>query len=104
MQLKSGDFCPLIGSECINLKCKWFTQIRGTNPNTGEPVDEWDCAVKWVPFLVIESSQQSRQTGAAVESLRNEIVKGNKETQDLYRHSLNQIMPTSINILEGHGE
>jgi hypothetical protein len=104
MQLKSGDFCPLIGSECVNLKCKWFTQIRGTNPNTGEPVDEWDCAVKWVPFLVIESSQQSRQTGAAVESLRNEIVKGNKETQDLYRHSLNQIMPTSINILEGHGE
>jgi hypothetical protein len=104
MQLKSGDFCPLIGSECINLKCKWFTQIRGTNPNTGEPVDEWDCAVKWVPFLVIESSQQSRQTGAAVESLRNEIVKGNKETQDLYRHSLNQILPTSINILEGHGE
>jgi hypothetical protein len=104
MQLKSGDFCPLIGSECVNLKCKWFTQIRGTNPNTGEPVDEWDCAVKWVPFLVIESSQQSRQTGAAVESLRNEIVKGNKETQDLYRHSLNQIMPTSINILEGHGK
>jgi len=104
MQLKSGDFCPLIGSECVNLKCKWFTQIRGTNPNTGEPVDEWDCAVKWVPFLVIESSQQSRQTGAAVESLRNEIVKGNKETQDLYRHSLNQILPTSINILQGHGE
>lgn len=104
MQFKAGDFCPLINSECVNLKCKWFTQIRGTNPNTGEPVDEWDCAVKWVPFLVIESSQQTRQAGAAIESLRNEVVKGNKETQNLYRESLNQILPTTINILEGGNE
>ena len=54
MKLECGNFCPLIGKECIGLQCNWFTQIRGTNPNTGEPVDEWDCAVKWLPFLVIE--------------------------------------------------
>ena len=28
-----------------------------------------------VPVLLIENAQQSRQTGAAVESFRNEVVK-----------------------------
>ena len=33
-----------------------------------------------MPFLQIETSQQSRQTGAAVESFRNEMVKANETT------------------------
>ena len=52
-------------------------QVRGTNPNTGQEVDEWDCSIKWLPMLLIENSQQQRQTGAAVESFRNEMVKAN---------------------------
>ena len=104
MKLECGNFCPLIGKECIGLQCNWFTQIRGTNPNTGAPVDEWDSAVKWLPFLVIESSQQTRQAGAAVESFRNEVSGANKETQNLYKQSLNQILPSTINILGNHGE
>jgi hypothetical protein len=43
------------------------------NPNTGEQVDDWGCAIAWLPVLLIENSQQQRQTGAAVESLRNEV-------------------------------
>jgi hypothetical protein len=31
-----------------------------------------------MPILLIENSQMSRQTGAAVESFRNEMVKGNE--------------------------
>ena len=31
----------------------------------------------WLPTLLIENAQQSRQTGAAVESFRNEMVKSN---------------------------
>ena len=75
MKLEVGKFCPLIGKDCIQTQCSWFTQIRGTNPQTGEPVDEWGCAVTWMPMLLIENSQQQRQTGAAVESFRNETVK-----------------------------
>jgi hypothetical protein len=74
MELKAGNYCPLLQKECIGLQCAWITQIRGTNPNTGEEVDEWECAVKWLPMLLIENSQQQRQTGAAVESFRNEMV------------------------------
>ena len=74
MKLEQGKFCPLIGKECIGLQWSWFTQIRGTNPQTGEPVDEWGCAVTWMPMLMIENSQQQRHTGAAVESFRNETL------------------------------
>jgi len=75
MELEREHWCPLIGEECMKLKCEWFTQMRGTNPQTGEDIDEWGCAVTWLPMLLIENSQQQRQTGAAVESFRNETIK-----------------------------
>jgi len=74
MKLEQGKFCPLINKDCIGLQCSWFTQIRGNHPQTGEAVDEWGCAVTWLPMLMIENSQQQRQTGAAVESFRNETL------------------------------
>jgi hypothetical protein len=77
MQLKPSNFCPLIKEDCKGLQCSWFTQLRGINPQTGQPVDEWGCAVTWLPMLLIENSQQQRQTGAAVESFRNEMVQAN---------------------------
>lgn len=83
MRLKPGDFCPLIKEDCVQFKCAWFTQVRGTNPNTGKEVDEWACAVAWLPVLLIENSQQQRQTGAAVESFRNEMVKANETGQQM---------------------
>jgi len=73
-QIKPGTLCPLIGEDCRGLECSWYTQIRGQNPQTGEDIDEWGCAVTWLPTLLIENAQMQRQTGAAVESFRNESV------------------------------
>lgn len=83
MQIKPANFCPLIKEDCKGIGCSWFTQVRGTNPNTGQEVDEWGCAVTWLPVLLIENSQQQRQTGSAVESFRNEMVKANESSQNL---------------------
>lgn len=83
MELKPGTYCPLIKKDCIQMQCAWFTQIRGTNPNTGKEVDEWGCAISWMPILMIENSQQQRHTGAAVESFRNEMVKANESSQQI---------------------
>jgi hypothetical protein len=83
MQIKPGDFCPLLKKDCVGIKCSWFTQVRGTNPNTGQEIDEWNCAITWLPVLLIENSQQQRQTGAAVESFRNEMVKANEVGQQI---------------------
>jgi len=73
--------CPL-GHKCevrddsgnVEERCRWFTQLRGSDPQSGQEKDEWSCAIAFLPILQIETSQQTRQAGAAVESLRNELV------------------------------
>lgn len=78
MKIEAKPNCPLDGfNPCRKLDCAWFMKIRGHNPNTGEEVEEWGCAIAWMPILTIENSQQQRQTGAAVESFRNEMAKSN---------------------------
>lgn len=83
VQLKPGAFCPLIKKDCVGIQCSWFTQLRGTNPQTGQEVDEWGCAVTWLPMLLVENSQMQRHTGAAVESFRNEMVRSNRISQEI---------------------
>lgn len=74
-QPKRGSFCPLVKGDCKELECLWYTQVRGTNPSTGAEVDDYACAVSWLPVLLIENTGQQRGTGAAVEGLRNELNK-----------------------------
>ena len=73
-KLKHGNLCPLIGEDCRELECAWYTKISGTHPQTGEPVDEYGCAVAWIPFLQVDNSKVVNQLGSAVESFRNETV------------------------------
>ena len=96
MELKVGDFCPLLKKKCIKLECAWFSQIRGMNPNTGKEVDEWACSIAWLPILTIENSQQQRQTGAAVESFRNEMVRANEASQQILLETANIKKPKLI--------
>lgn len=74
-----GEICPLHRRDVSKVchTCPLWGHIRGQDPNTGAAVDEWRCALAWLPPLLIEVAQQSRQTGAAVESFRNEMVKLN---------------------------
>jgi hypothetical protein len=88
MQLKPGTFCPIIKEECIQFKCAWFTKVEGYNINTGKQVEEWNCAMTFIPMLLIENSGMSRQTGAAVESFRNEMVKSNETTQKIFTNMI----------------
>lgn len=96
MQVKHGSQCPLLNKKCTEMKCAWFIHIRGTNPNTGDPVDEYDCAVKWLPVLLIENSQQTRQAGAAIESFRNEMVKSNNALLQLEHARGGICLPSSL--------
>jgi len=84
MKIESKNQCPLNNFEpCKQLDCAWFLKLRGTNPNTGSEVDEWGCSIAWLPLLMVENTQMSRQTGAAVESFRNEVVKANEQSRTL---------------------
>lgn len=76
--------CPL-GCECqravdgVLEQCAWYTKIQGTNPQNGEKIDEYRCAIVWMPLLTIEGNAESRTIGASVQSLRNETIK--KQTE-----------------------
>lgn len=74
MKLEVGKFCPLIKKDCIGLSCSWFTQVRGTSPQSGEETDEWACAIAWLPLLSINVAKEVRQGAAATESFRNAVV------------------------------
>ena len=93
MKLEVVLTCPL-GHKCEEAKdgkihrCAWFTQLAGTNPNTGEQTDEKACAMGWLPVLLVENSMQQRSTSAAVESFRNEVA------------STQSLIPTVRNLLE----
>jgi hypothetical protein len=95
MQLKNGTFCPLLKKDCVGLQCAWFTRIQGVDMNTGNQVDEYQCAIAWMPMLLIENSGQQRQTSAAVESFRNEMVKSNETSQKVLLASLMAAQPNT---------
>jgi hypothetical protein len=73
-----AGICPLLKTACIEAQCMWWTQVRGTSPQGGE-IDYPDCAVRWLPVLLIEGAKVGRETGAAVESLRNETVRSTRQ-------------------------
>ena len=68
----------------------WYTKISGTDPNTGDIVDDWSCAISWMPTLQIEMANTNRQTGAAIESFRNETIKGQKEFTQLINTNISK--------------
>ena len=88
--------CPLQGAPCVEdgsivngelHACRFWIQVHGQHPQTGEKVSTFDCVFSWVPALLIENSQQQRHTGAAVESFRNEMVKAQALSLDLLTQS-----------------
>jgi hypothetical protein len=82
MKIEPKANCPLDGFKpCRQLECAWFMKVQGTDPQSGKEVDEWGCSMAWLPVMMIENSRQQHQTGAAVESFRNEMVKANEVGQ-----------------------
>jgi len=92
-----GNFCPLLKKSCIEHQCKFYVHLLGNDPQTGKGIDKFDCAMAFIPVLLIEGAQQTRQAGAAIESFRNEMVKGNAQTQRL-------LSGGHIKLIGGNGE
>jgi hypothetical protein len=101
--------CPL-GATCEEVKpvdgkavlfrCPWYVMVRGTDTNTGKEVDEWGCAIAWMPTLMINTANESRKGVAATESFRNEMVNQGDQTQKVMLLSLAR----DRNLLEGKCE
>ena len=91
METKTGD-CPL-GAKCEDVKnidgrpvlfrCPWYVQVRGLDVNTGAEVDNWGCAIAWMPALMINTANEARKGAAATETFRNEMTKQGAQTQQM---------------------
>jgi hypothetical protein len=93
MALEIEYTCPL-GSTCEEVKdnkiyrCSWYTKMVGLDPNTGKEVDDWACAMSWMPMLQVEMSSTNRGQTAALESFRNETVKGQADFNGLVKEQM----------------
>ena len=87
--------CPLMGGKpCIEdgaivdgelHACRFWVTVQGKHPQTGEIINNGDCAMAWMPVLMIENSSVNRETGAAIESMRNEsVTTGQQLTSAIY--------------------
>ena len=95
MAIETVTTCPL-GSVCEEIKdnklhrCAWYTCLAGQHPQTGEMIDEWRCAMAWIPVMLVENANTNRGQTAALESFRNETVQGQQVFNNLIAHSIHQ--------------
>lgn len=86
-----------MGSECEEIKdntqhrCAWYVQLSGKHPQSDKQIDEWGCAMSWLPILLIENAQTNRAQSTAIESFRNETVKGQNVFNELMSQRLRAI-------------
>ena len=84
MELKPKNGCPLHNFEpCKQLDCAWFTKIAGKNPQGQKEVEEWGCAITFMPILMVANTNSNTRTQAAVESFRNKMVSQQDELLQL---------------------
>lgn len=72
--LPKDRVCPLLKGACIEARCMFWTHVRGQHPQSGAEIDMPDCAVRYLPVLLIENAKEVRGAAAATESFRNEMV------------------------------
>lgn len=71
--------CPLIKKACIEHQCEWYINVMGTHPQTGELMNDFKCSMAFFPILLVENSNQQRQTAASVDKVANQIQRSRAE-------------------------
>jgi len=73
---EEGKICPLHKQDMSEVchKCPWWTKLQGAHPSTGERIDEWGCAVTWLPILLIEGAKETKTVGAEIARHNNELM------------------------------
>ena len=72
---EAASLCPFDKKACIGEACKAYVHIRGQDPQTGAERDLADCAIRWLPTLIIETNKEVRQSAASTDKATNEFVR-----------------------------
>ena len=73
-------FCPL-GSVCEQVadgkvkRCRWYTKVIGKHPQGEQEIEEWNCAMSWMPMMQVEVAQTNRSQSQAIEIQTTETLK-----------------------------
>lgn len=59
--------------DCIKHECEFYSHLIGMNPQTGQPTDQFGCAVSFIPILLIENANMIRQSAASTDKVANQI-------------------------------
>lgn len=71
--------CPLINGECIEHQCTFFTHLMGKNPQPpGNDIDQWACAIAWLPILLVENAAMIRNVAASTDKVASEVSKAHE--------------------------
>ncbi len=99
-----GTVCPLHRKDVSKVchTCDWYTRLIGKHPQTNEQIDEWGCAIFFMPMLQIESSQQMRQAGASADKVATEVQRFHKSMADM--NSLALVMQREMKQLPGRDD
>lgn len=72
--------CPL-GHKCEQIvdgklqRCAWYVKMYGSDPQTGQHIEDSKCSMAWQPLLMVETNGNLMRTNASVQSMRNETIK-----------------------------
>jgi hypothetical protein len=77
--------------------CQKWTHVVGKHPQSQEHINRYGCADSFLPILMIENSQMQRQTGAAIESFRNDLVRGVTESVFIAAESARKLIDARNN-------
>lgn len=71
--------------------CPWWQQVRGKHPQSLEEIDRWDCAIAFLPLLLIENSQRQMQTAASVDKVATEMQKTDQQSSAVIATLITQL-------------
>ncbi len=68
--------CPLHKQPMAEVchRCPWWLKIVGTNPQTGDPVEKWECAVAMQVMAQMDTTRKVVGVVEATDSMRNELI------------------------------
>lgn len=68
----------------------------GRDPQTDKEIDRWGCAVAWMPVISVEVSNQMRQAGASIDTLRTEQQNQHEQNLETLRLVYETILQSAM--------
>jgi hypothetical protein len=107
--------CPLWRAPCRKEKCRWWVHVTGKHPQTEEYIDRANCAIAWMPWLQVETTQMMRHATASTDKVANEIGKNRQQNSssveqvirgvmEAVRHDVSLPAPNGYRLIEDRGD